>query len=701
MGDDGGRGPGPHGEAETLRAGGIRPRDGARSIALVGPFGSGKTTLLEAILARTGALTRQGSVTAGTTVGDAAPEARAHGMSVELNVAETRFMGDDYVFLDCPGSAEFLAEADAVLPAVDCAVVVCEADPRRLASVQLILKRLADARVPYLLFLNKIDRGDVGVRDTLAMLQPASPVPLVLRQIPLRDNGRPVGFIDLALERAFVWREHAPSEMIPLTDDARAAEVGARFAMLERLADYDDDLMESLIADLEPPRDRVFEDLRAELAAGLISPVFIGSAERGNGILRLMKALRHEAPGLAVLTARTGVAPGAEPLVRVVKTLHGGHGGKLSLVRVLAGTIEDGTVLTGPDGVSDRVSGIYRLTGRDAVKREAAGPGDTVALGKLEHARTGDLLTGGRVLVAAPALARPAPVMALAVRALERRDEVKLSAALARAAEEDPGLAVETDPDLGETLLHGQGEMHLRVALERLQSRYGLNVASQPPSVAYRETIRGAVTQPGRHKKQSGGHGQFGDVVLEIAPLPRGSGNRFAERITGGAVPRQYIPGVETGVMDSLKRGPLGFPVVDVAVTLTDGSYHTVDSSDQAFQAAARIAMRDGLAACRPVLLEPIERVEIHCPSEATARVNAIVASRRGQILGFDARAGWPGWDVVEALMPASETGDLIVDLRSATQGVAGFARRFDHLKELDGRAAETIVSRRGGSRAA
>ncbi|WP_181706135.1 elongation factor G [Chthonobacter rhizosphaerae] len=684
MGDDSGRGP--------------RPRAGARSIALVGPFGSGKTTLLEAILARTGAVTRQGGVAAGTTVGDASPEARAHAMSVEINVAETRFMGDDYVFLDCPGSAEFQAEMEPVLPAVDCAVVVCEADPRRIPSVQLILKRLTDAHVPHVLFLNKVDRADVGVHDLLGLLQQASPVPLVLRQIPLLKDGRPTGFIDLALERAFVWREHARSEVIPLDPDARAAEVEARFTMLERLADHDDVLMESLIADMEPPRDQVFEDLAREMRDGLICPVFLGSAEKGNGILRLLKALRHEAPGLDALSARTGLSPGAEPVVRVIKTLHGGHGGKLSLVRVLAGTVQDGTVLIGPDGASDRVSGVFRLTGRDAAKREAARAGDTVALGKLDHARMGDVLSAGRTPIAAAPLPRPEPVMALAVRAAERRDEVKLSAALAKAAEEDPGLQVETDAEMGETILRGQGEMHLRVTLERLQNRYGLAVTAQPPSVAYRETIRGRVTQAGRHKKQSGGHGQFGDVVLEIAPLPRGTGNRFSERITGGAVPRQYIPGVETGVMDSLKRGPLGFPVVDVAVVLTDGSYHTVDSSDQAFQAAARIAMREGLAACRPVLLEPIERVEIHCPSDATARVNAIVSARRGQILGFDSRESWPGWDVVEALMPASETGDLIVELRSATQGVAGFSRRFDHLQELDGRVADDIVSRRAAT---
>lgn len=689
MGDDGGRGP--------------RPRAGARCIALVGPFGSGKTTLLEAILARNGTIPRQGTLSAGNTVGDASPEARAHAMSVELNVAETRYMGDDYTFLDCPGSTEFLCELDGVLPGVDCAVVVCEADPRKVPALQVILKRLADARVPALMFVNKMDRPseDGGLRETLAMLQPASPVPLVLRQIPITRGGAAIGCIDLALERAYAWHDHAPSEVIAIPDEEKAREVEARFEMLEKLADYDDALMEDLLSEHEPPQGRVFADLVAEMRAGLICPVFFGSAEHGNGVGRLLKALRHEAPGLEELHARLGVQPGGEPLVQVMKTLHGGHGGKLSLARVLTGTVGDGALLTSPDGAQDRVSGVHRLTGIQSAKRDAARAGETVALGKLEHARTGDTLTGGRQPARQlAALDGSDGVMAFAIHAGDRKDEVKLSAALAKAAEEDTGLRIVVSPETGETLLHGQGEMHLRVAVERLAGRYGLKVETRRPAVPYRETIQGSTAVHGRHKKQSGGHGQFGDVMLEIRSQPRGSGITFTDRITGGVVPKQYIPGVETGVRDVCRRGPLGFPVVDVAVTLTDGSYHAVDSSDQAFQMAARIAMREGLSACKPVLLEPIERVEVDCPSETTARINAIVSARRGQLLGYDARPGWDGWDRVEALIPASEIGDLIVELRSATQGVASFRRRFDHLQELQGRLADEVVAQHAATHA-
>jgi elongation factor G len=285
-------------------------------------------------------------------------------------------------------------------------------------------------------------------------------------------------------------------------------------------------------------------------------------------------------------------------------------------------------------------------------------------------------------------------VLAMAVTSSERKDEVKLSAALTKAKEEDPSLRVIHSQDTGETLLEGQGEMHLRVTLERLTGKYGIAIRTHQPSVPYKETIRGSTSIRGRHKKQSGGHGQFGDVVIEIKPLPRGAGFEFTNSITGGVVPKNYIPSVEEGVAEYLSRGPLGFPVVDVAVQLTDGSYHTVDSSDMAFRTAAQIAMREGMVQCKPVLLEPILKVEIAVPSDATARVNGIVSQRRGQLLGFDARPGWKGWDVVEAMIPESEIRDLIVELRSATSGVGTFRSRFDHLAELTGRLADQVVEK-------
>jgi elongation factor G len=669
---------------------------GPRCIALVGPFQSGKTTLLEAILARTGAVARQGTIDAGTTVGDASKEARHHRMSVELSVATTSFMGDSYTFIDCPGSVEFIHDMRAVLPAIDAAIVVCEADERKVPQLQLIVRELEALDIPRFLFLNKIDKADKRVRESLKLLQPASRVPLLLRQIPIWNGEIVSGFVDLALERAFVYREHAPSEVIALDGENLDREKQARFTMLETLADHDDELMEQLLDDIPPPRDRVFDDLAKELRALQVCPVLIGVATRGNGVLRVMKALRHECPGVVETLARLGQKTNGESVAYVLKTLHSAHGGKLSIARVLAGQIGDGTTLSSSTAEAGRVSGVFKLLGQTTEKRGPAAAGDTVAFGKLDHAKTGDVLSSGKpVPLAIRALEPYAPVLAIAISARERKDDVKLGQALNKLLDEDPSLAVAHNPETHEVVVWGQGEMHLRVATERLADRFGIPIERRRPSVGYRETIRKPVEQRGRHKKQSGGHGQYGDVVLEIKPLPRGAGFNFDERITGGAVPRNYIPSVEEGVVDALKQGPLGFPVVDVAVSLIDGSYHTVDSSDMAFRAAGRIGISEALPQCNPVLLEPIHTVEIVCPSDATAKINAILSGRRGQILGFDTREGWLGWDVVRAMMPESEIGDLIIEVRSATAGVGSFSFKFDHMAELTGKQADQIVAAR------
>jgi elongation factor G len=667
---------------------------GPRCIALVGPFQSGKTTLLEAILARTGAVQRQGTVEAGTTVGDPSKEARHHKMSVEVTVATTTFMDDTYTFIDCPGSVEFVHDMRAALPAIDAAVVVCEADERKVAQLQLILRELEGLKIPRFLFLNKIDKTDKQVRDSLKLLQPASRAPLLLRQIPIFKDDIVRGFVDLALERAYVYKEHAPSELIKLEGNDLDSEKDARFTMLETLADHDDELMEQLLADIQPPRDRVFGDLSRELREGLVCPVLIGVATRANGVLRLMKALRHESPGIEATAKRLGVKTNGEAVAGVLKTFHTTHGGKLSIARVLSGQVGDGVTLSSPDSEAGRVSGVFKLLGSSNEKRGPAAAGETVALGKLDGARTGDTLSSGKQAHAAVGEVKPYPgVLAIAISAKERKDDVKLGLALTKLVEEDPSLTVSHNPETHEVVVWGQGEMHLRVATERLAERFGIAIERHRPSVGYRETIKKPIQQRGRHKKQSGGHGQFGDVVLDIKPLPRNAGFVFEEKITGGVVPRNYIPSVEEGVIDALKSGPLGFQVVDISVALIDGSYHAVDSSDMAFRIAGRIGIAEALPQCNPVLLEPIHMVEITCPSEASAKINAILSGRRGQILGFDTREGWDGWDVVRAMMPETEIGDLIIEVRSATAGVGTFTFKFDHMAELTGKPAEQIVA--------
>jgi elongation factor G len=670
-----------------------RKPHGPRNVAFVGPYGSGKTSLLESIAFLTGAVPRKGAVAAGTSLGDASAEARARQMSVEVNVLSTRFLDEDFTFVDCPGSIEFIADTLSVLPGIDAAVVVCEPDPGKTGMLQPYLKALSDAKIPHFIFVNKFDKASGSLRGLLALLQEESEIPLLLRQIPIWENGLATGFVDLALERAFSFDPGSAGQVIAIADLQREKE--ARFQMLERLADYDEHLMEELLGDIEPPREEVFGDLARELGEALVVPVLIGSAAQGNGVERLLKALRHEVPEVAKAAERNGIKTnGNDVVVQVLKTLHGGQGGKLSLVRVLSGSLKDNQILQGPNG-DMRIGGILSLSGSQQIKKSQALPGDTVALARLENASTGERLSSNKSL-AAPSPKLPlSPVYRLAIEAADRKDEVKITAALGKLIEEDPSLCVEHNPATQQMVLAGQGEIHLKVAIEKLMSKYGLKLSTRAPAMPYKETIRKAVTAHGRHKRQSGGHGQFGDVMLEIRPAPRGHGFVFHDRIKGGVVPRQWIGSVEKGVLDYLKSGPLGFPVVDVEVALTDGSYHTVDSSDAAFQTAGRLAMSEGMPDCAPVLLEPVVKLSIHVPHTATAKVGSLIGTRRGTPLGFDSRAGWRGWDTVWAEMPQSEVSDLIVDLRSLTQGVGTYEMEFSHLAELNGKLADTIVASR------
>jgi elongation factor G len=661
-----------------------------RALALVGATGSGKTSLFHAMLTAAGAMERRAGAS-GEGVGDASPEAKARGHSVELNLASFSFMDDRYAVIDCPGSVELSAEADFALPCVDMAVVVADPEPEKAVLLQPTMKALERLGIPHILFVNKIDQARGSLPDLLTALAPVSRAPLVARQIPIVDGEHASGFVDLALERAFVYRPGQPSERIDLPPHLAEIEADARFHMLEQLADYDDALMEQLLSDVVPERDVVFADLVREMNEGLIVPVFLGSALNGFGVGRLLKALRHElrAPGAAA--ERLGADA---PAAYVIKTAHAGQAGKLAYARVLGGKLADGAELVLPGGERARVGGLFQVQGAALKKVTSADPGEVVALGKLEHAAAGQLLGVGKALDAmVRPEARPA-LYALTVAAKTRGEDVRLSGALAKLVEEDPGLSIVHDPETHEVLLQGQGEGHVRLALERLKRKYGLDVDTRQPSTPYKETIVKPITQHARHKKQSGGHGQFGDVTIEILPQPRGSGFSFAQKITGGVVPKQWIPAVEQGVRDAMAKGPLGFPVVDVSVTLIDGGYHSVDSSEMAFRTAGRLAMEEGMRRCGSSLLEPIEKLTIYTPTSATSHVTSALSARRGQILGFGPREGWPGWDKVEAYLPRAERLELIGELRSVTQGLGAYEASFGHMAELTGRLAEEVTQR-------
>lgn len=663
---------------------------GPRVAAIVGPYLSGKTALLESILILTEAVGRKGSSKEGYAVGDGTPEAKKRQMSTEVNIASTEYLGDPWTFLDCPGSVELVQDTRNALMVADAAIVVCEADASRALTVAPVLNFLDEMDIPHILFINKMDTAISSVKETLEAIQAHSKRPLLLREIPIREDEHIIGHVDLVSERAFQWAEGKPSELIEIPGAVQERETEARTELLESLADFDDTLLENLLEDVIPSSEEIYNSLTKDLQNSYIVPAFFGSAEQDNGIRRLMKALRHECPDVAVTAERMSIDAEGGTMAQVFKTVHAGHAGKLSFARIWRGEVSDGMTLNG-----ERVSGLHHALGQKHDKLSKASPGDIVALGRMDGIETGATLSESGNSADSDWPDACKPLFALTIHAEHRDDEVKLSGALAKLAEEDPSISYGPDPDTNEFLLWGQGEMHLLVTIDKLKDRYGLGVTSGRPQIPYKETIMKPVSQHARHKKQSGGHGEFGDVHLDIKPLPRGTGFQFDQIITGGVVPKQYIPAVEKGVEEFMVRGPLGFPVVDISVTLTDGQHHAVDSSEMAFKKAAAQAMREGTPNCKPVLLEPIFKVQINLPNEFTSKIQRLISGRRGQILGFDAKPGWEGWDEVSVQLPQSEMHDLIIELRSMTQGVGSFQWEFDHLQELSGKDADTVVSQR------
>jgi elongation factor G len=661
---------------------------------LVGPYLAGKTTLFEALLHASGTIPKKGSVKDGTSVGDASPDARARHMSIETSIATASYLGDPLTFIDTPGSIELSQESRNALMAADVAIVVIEPVAERVQTAAPILRFIDEHAIPHMVFVNKMDGTSQSPKDVLAALQEISDRPLVLRQVPIRDGDAVTGYIDLVSERAYRYKPGHASDLIQIPESLQSDEKAARTELLEALADFDDKLLEKLLEDVVPSPAEIYQELAKDLREDRVVPVLLGAAEKDHGVRRLLKALRHETPAHSVAAARRGLTSDGEAVAEVFKTVYVAGTGKLSYVRVWRGGIKDGQPLNGT-----RVSGVLRPLGAQFTKATEAKAGEVVAFGRMEPVKTGDALTpSGQRPASFRAFPSPlVPVFALAIHADNRNDEVKLSGAIQRMLEEDPSLHLDHDADLGQLVLSGQGDIHLQIALDRLRQRNNLKISATRPRVPYRETIRRGVKQHGRHKRQTGGHGQFGDVHIEINPLPRGQGFAFVDKIVGGAIPRQWIPSVEEGVREYLNKGTFGFKVVDVAVTLTDGQYHQVDSSDMAFKTAGRIAMSEGLPKCDPVLLEPIGLVTISVPSEHTAKVQRVITGRRGQILGYDAKPGWKGWDEVTANMPQSEIHDLIIELRSLTLGVATYSWKFDHLAELTGRLADKVIEEHGG----
>ena len=652
-----------------------------RCAVLVGPQGAGKTTLLKALIGRSGE-------TAPPL--DTSQESKEFGMTAEANFARCDYLGQTWNFIDCPGSVELIQHSFEAMCCADIVIVVAEPNAERGASLAPYFKYLDDHNIPHVLFINRMGESHVRVRDLLQALQSYTTRPLVLRQVPIRDGDTVVGAIDLVSERAWKYREGQQSELIEIPDAAKARKDEAREELLDTLADFDDELMEQILEDKVPPSETIFNLMAQELEQDIVAPVLLGSALHGHGVTRLFKLLRHEAPDVSIAAERIGINGTGNNVASVIRTMHVPHTGKISVTRLWKGALKDGDSING-----GRLSGMFSLNGEQRNKHTKAEAGDIVGLPRQDELATGDVVFDGQVKKGKQPDNGMSPVYSLAIRAKNDKDDVKLSAALSKLYDEDASLIAERRADTAELVLCSQGDVHLRLAAAKLKNRYNVEIVTSPPKASYRETIKATADHHARHKKQSGGHGQFADIKVKLKPLARGDGFKFDEVIHGGSVPKQFIPAVEAGVEDGLKEGPLGFPVVDMAVTLYDGLHHPVDSNEMSFKMAGRQAMREALPDCDPVLLEPIYQTSIHTPSEHTNKIHGVISGRRGQILGFDSREGWPGWDTVTAMMPESGLQDLIIEIRSLTQGSATYESEFDHYQELFGKDADKIVKER------
>ena len=667
-----------------------------RNIAFVGPHHSGKTTLIEAILAHTGAIGRRGSVGEGSTVTDHEPEEISHLQSTAAAFAHTTADGIDITIVDTPGFVDFFEETKQALAGVDAAVIVVEADPARIVQTQTIVDHLEATRMPHVFVINKLDRPGADFAATLGALQQAYGRHLVAEQWPIGSADQFHGYVDLAHLKAYTFGVSGGTASVEtetdLPSDLEATARARHGELLEAMADFDDHLMEELLEGIEPPADEIDRDLCTECAHDQVVPVLVASGASGAGVPALVRAIEQwfPSPVQAPQTDAEGrpIAPdsSAPVVARIIKTSIHPQSGKLSIARILSGTIRADSTLTNAtkSGEKVRLGGLFRLQGKKQEPITEAGPGAIVALGRLESVSTGDTLTSNGHKVLLPRAGVAEPVFAVAIKPKERIDEAKISQMLARIVDEDPALRLERADVTHELLLLGSGEQHVSIAVERLARKYKVEVATAAATIPYQETITSSTEIHSRYKHQTGGHGQFGDVWLRFEPRDRGAGVSFEEKIVGGVVPRQFIPAVEKGVREALAHGPNGYPVTDLHVTLYDGQYHDVDSSEQSFKTAAGMGVREALPKCNPVVLEPIASVKVTVPSNYTSTVIQQLTGKRGQILGMNP-AERPGFDVVEAFVPAVELSRYITELRTATQGLATYSWRHERYDPLPG----------------
>ncbi len=664
-----------------------------RNIAVVGTHHAGKTTLVEAILSHCGAIGRKGAVTDGTSTTDYEPECVGHAQSTTVGFAHCTADGIDMTLVDCPGFIDFFEETKLAISGCDAALVVLDGEPLRVSQTQALIDFIESRKMPHLFVVNKMDRPGSDFNRTLEALQNAYGRHVVAEQLPIGAAENFKGYVDLAARKAYLYEGAGEKDAeIPADMQERASQ--AHVQLLEAIADFDDHLMEELLEGVEPPLEEVEKDLCVECAHDQIVPVLVAAGLPGYGAAALVRALEKWFPSPAdapVLDAEgRPIEPKADgPVIaQVIKTSIHPQSGKLSIVRIISGTLKSDATLTNitKGGEKVRSGGLYRLQGKKAEAVSEAGPGSIVAIARLESVATGDTLTENNFKVLLPRVPSNEAVFAVAIRPKERMDEAKISQMLARIVDEDPSLRLERAPITNELLLMGNGEQHVSIAVERLTRKYKVEVVTAPPMIPYQETITAGTEVHARYKHQTGGHGQFGDVWLRFQPQDRGHGVTFEVKIVGGVVPRQFFGAVEKGVREALMHGSVsGYPVTDLHIVLYDGAYHDVDSSEQAFRTAAGMGVRDAMPKCNPAVLEPIVHVAVTIPSNYTSSVMQQLTGKRGQILGMNP-ADKPGYDTIEAYVPQVELARYITELRTATQGLGTYLWRHERFDPVPGK---------------
>jgi elongation factor G len=655
--------------------------DRIRNVAILGHSHEGKTTLAEAMLFATGAIGRLGSTDAGTATLDFEPEEQKRKISINLAVAFLDHNGYKVNLLDTPGFFDFAAQVSSALAVAEGALVVVSATPQVSVGTEIAWERLNRRAGPRLVVINKMDKEHADFLGALeAMRAQLEPKPVAL-QIPIGAEAGFRGVIDLMRMKAYLDTPNGTTEA-PLPDELVTLAEERREQLIEAAAEGDDSLLEKYLDEGTLSDEEVIRGLRVGVAAGRICPTLCCSATKLIGVRPLLQAICD------LLPPAYGDAAG-RPRAVVFNTAADPFVGRVTYFKVLSGCLRsDQHIANVTRGADERLAQLFFPRGKEQVRASEVCAGDIGAVAKLQVTLTNDLL--GEADGNVPQVEIPEPVYTLAIFPRARGDEEKISTGLARLAEEDPALQVRRNEETHELLIAGLGDMHLDVVLDKLKRKYGVEATTRLPRVAYRETISGTARAEGRHVKQTGGHGQYGICVIEVAPSGRGEGFQWEDRIFGGAIPQNFRPSVQKGIQDAMARGVVaGYPMVDVKVALVDGKYHTVDSSDMAFQIAGSLAIRKAAMEANPVLLEPILEVETRIPERHLGEVMSDLNGKRGKILGTEPD---DGWQVVRAQVPEAEMQRFALDLRSITQGRGSFRTRFSHYEELPAHLAKQLI---------